>query len=68
VILRLLNAHKGKISGLCFADEERLLSCGVDRTVKLWDLRRSTDGDSGPILDTTEKVFIINHDGLARSH
>ncbi|KZT28302.1 WD40 repeat-like protein [Neolentinus lepideus HHB14362 ss-1] len=35
-ILRLNGAHKGKISGLCFADEERLLSCGVDRTVKLW--------------------------------
>jgi len=64
VFLKLLNAHQGKVSGLCFADQERLLSCGVDRNVKLWDVRRSSsssdvdagfNGESGPILDTTEK-------------
>ena len=35
-ILKLPQAHKGKVSGLCFADSDRLLSCGVDRNVKLW--------------------------------
>ncbi|TFK31841.1 WD40-repeat-containing domain protein [Crucibulum laeve] len=35
-IVKLPQAHKGKLSGLCFAEGERLLSCGVDRNVKLW--------------------------------
>jgi len=56
VFLKLLNAHIGKISGLCFADEERLLSCGVDRNVKLWDVRKSIGGESGPILELSETV------------
>lgn len=38
-ILRVDEAHKGKVSGVCFADEHRLLSCGVDRNIKLWDTR-----------------------------
>lgn len=44
-LARFEGAHKGKVSGLCYADEERLLSCGVDRTVKLWSTR-STLGDA----------------------
>ncbi|KJA23813.1 hypothetical protein HYPSUDRAFT_39294 [Hypholoma sublateritium FD-334 SS-4] len=37
-ILKIPQAHKGKVSGLCFSPDggERLLSCGVDRNVKLW--------------------------------
>ena len=35
-IVNLPQAHKGKVSGLCFADGNRLLSCGVDRNIKLW--------------------------------
>jgi WD repeat and SOF domain-containing protein 1 len=35
-LLNLPQAHKGKVSGLCFADPDRLLSCGVDRNIKLW--------------------------------
>lgn len=35
-ILNLPQAHKGKVSGLCFADGNKLLSCGVDRNIKLW--------------------------------
>ena len=31
------HAHKGKVSGLCFSPDGRaLLSCGVDRNIKLW--------------------------------
>lgn len=40
---RFPQAHKGKVSGVCYASADRLLSCGVDRTIKLWS---STD-DSG---------------------
>lgn len=46
-IFNVENAHKGKITGVVFADGERLLSCGVDRNVKLWDTRRHISEDSG---------------------
>ncbi|KDQ56695.1 hypothetical protein JAAARDRAFT_36189 [Jaapia argillacea MUCL 33604] len=42
---RLPNAHKGKVSGLCWADEDRILSCGVDRNVKLWNVGSSSMED-----------------------
>ncbi|KIK97304.1 hypothetical protein PAXRUDRAFT_825063 [Paxillus rubicundulus Ve08.2h10] len=35
---RIQGAHKGKVSGLCFADGDKLLSCGVDCNIKLWDV------------------------------
>lgn len=35
-ILNLPSAHKGKVSGLCFAEQDRLLSCGVDKNIKMW--------------------------------
>ena len=47
-LLRVNEAHKGKISGVCFADEHRLLSCGVDRNVKLWDTREVDENGAGP--------------------
>ncbi|CAL1710016.1 unnamed protein product [Somion occarium] len=47
-ILRVDEAHKGKISGVCFADEDRLLTCGVDRNVKLWDTREVDENGAGP--------------------
>jgi len=41
-------AHKGKITGFAFADSNRLLSCGVDRNVKLWDFREVDENGAGP--------------------
>lgn len=41
-IVKLPQAHKGKISGLCFANGNRLLSCGVDRNIKLWAVGSQT--------------------------
>ncbi|KAL4072148.1 WD40 repeat-like protein [Scleroderma citrinum] len=35
---RIQDAHKGKISDLCFSQGNRLLSCGVDTDIKLWDI------------------------------
>ncbi|KAF5346611.1 hypothetical protein D9757_013099 [Collybiopsis confluens] len=43
---RLPQAHKGKVTGLCFTDESRLLSCGVDRNVKLWKIGSMYSGSS----------------------
>ncbi|TFK67609.1 WD40 repeat-like protein [Pluteus cervinus] len=37
-LLTLQQAHKGKVSGLCFAGSDKLLSCGVDRNIKLWSV------------------------------
>ena len=36
-LLHIEDAHKGKVSGVCFGQQDRLLSCGVDRNIKLWD-------------------------------
>ena len=37
-LVKIPGAHKGKVSGLCWADENRVLSCGVDRNIKMWDV------------------------------
>lgn len=37
-----IRAHKGMLTGLCFADEEKILSCGHDRTVKMWAVTSSS--------------------------
>ena len=44
ILLKVPSAHKGKVTGLCWADAERLLTCGMDKTVKLWDVRGSVAG------------------------
>lgn len=38
--LHVPQAHKGKVTGVCWAGEGRLLSCGVDKTVKLWSMNQ----------------------------
>ena len=50
-LLRLPGAHKGKVSDLCWAEGDRLLSCGVDRNVKLWDTRTLSDADGDMDVD-----------------
>ena len=48
-ILTLRGAHKGKASGICFSGEngDRFLSCGVDKTVKLWNTPTGLEEDTG---------------------
>lgn len=43
-ILRIPNAHKRSVTGVAFAGPDRLLSCGVDQMVRLWDVQTSSDG------------------------
>jgi hypothetical protein len=48
-IAKIGGAHQGKISGLCWADDHRVLSCGVDKNIKMWDVRLEAPLDSsGP--------------------
>lgn len=52
-ILNIPQAHKGKISGICFSPDggERLLTCGVDRNVKLWAVGGEDAGPSSTVSD-----------------
>ncbi|KAH9947771.1 WD40 repeat-like protein [Amylocystis lapponica] len=58
-LLHVESAHKGKVSGVCFADEERLLSCGVDRNIKLWSARPSDADDSAAGSSQVKKPLSI---------
>ncbi|PPQ96444.1 hypothetical protein CVT26_005085 [Gymnopilus dilepis] len=44
-------AHKGKVSGLCFSPDggKRLLSCGVDRNIKLWAVNEDNSTPEAPL-------------------
>ncbi|GAB1520461.1 Protein sof1 [Rhizoctonia solani] len=42
-LLKVPGAHKGTVSAITYANGPRLLSCGVDRTVKLWDASLTSD-------------------------
>ena len=59
-IAKVPGAHKGKLSGICWADENRLFSSGVDKTVKMWDMRSSPEMSSpgaGPSEPKPMAVF-----------
>ena len=59
-IAKIPGAHKGKLSGICWADENRILSSGVDKTVKMWDMRSSPEMSSpgaGPSEPKPMAVF-----------
>ena len=60
-IVTLRGAHKGKASGLCFSGEDgdRFLSCGVDKTVKLWKT------PTGLERDTEVGPFFPSNDGIS---
>ncbi|CUA74253.1 DDB1-and CUL4-associated factor 13 [Rhizoctonia solani] len=46
-LLKFPGAHKGIVSAITYADGPRLLSCGVDRTIKLWDTSLRSDEEEG---------------------
>ncbi|TFY83239.1 hypothetical protein EWM64_g775 [Hericium alpestre] len=58
-VARVTGAHKGKVSGLCFADEHRVLSCGVDRNVKMWDMRPASELDESMIAGPSEHLIVL---------
>lgn len=58
-LLQIEDAHKGKVSGVCFGQDDRLLSCGVDRNIKLWDSHKGFEQDesaAGPSAVCSHKL------------
>lgn len=55
-ILKLPGAHKRSVTGICFAGPNRLLSCGVDQNVKLWDVQASSYGDGMEVDEDGEAI------------
>ncbi|KAJ7662202.1 WD40 repeat-like protein [Mycena polygramma] len=54
-LLHAPQAHKGKVSGVCFSREGRLLSCGVDKNIKLWSVENSQTEAPQPVSVFTGK-------------
>lgn len=52
--LRRLNAHKGRINGVCWTNDNSLITCSNDETVKFW----SSDRDDEPVY-TVECDFPV---------
>jgi WD repeat and SOF domain-containing protein 1 len=72
-ILRLPTAHKNTmVSGVCFSSNERLLSCGFDRTVKLWDIQsdvsEGADGMDSDAVGTSERAPLSVYSGKVAFH
>ncbi|KAH7106811.1 WD40 repeat-like protein [Auriculariales sp. MPI-PUGE-AT-0066] len=55
-LLRIPGAHKNAITGLTFADTDRVLSCGIDKFVRLWDVAEvdQLQQESAMIIDDEE--------------
>ncbi|KAG5647480.1 hypothetical protein DXG03_009415 [Asterophora parasitica] len=60
-LVKLPQAHKGKVSGLCFAEGDRLLSCGVDRNIKLWSIGRDASDQPLSIFPGKSAFNSIDH-------
>ena len=41
-VAKITGVYQGKISGLCWADDHRLLSCGADRNMEMWGVGAET--------------------------
>src|SRR5688572_26957154 len=63
--IRLLEGHTAGVYGVVFSrDGKTMVTCGFDRTVKVWDratgqLIRSIDGFQNPVL-----AVAVSYDGL----
>lgn len=56
-------AHGGGVAAVEFAKDGRIVSCGRDRTVKLWDGNGAAQKSFGPLADLALECA-ISHDGL----
>lgn len=47
-VLRIDNAHRGKINGLDFSSADKLITCSNDERLKIWDLLQLLNGENQP--------------------
>ncbi|MBS0604674.1 MAG: F-box/WD repeat-containing protein [Verrucomicrobia bacterium] len=70
---RTLEEHNGSVRGLAL-DQERLISCSSDNTIKIWDLKTNTctstlQGHDGPVFSLTldgQRLFTSSSDGTIK--
>lgn len=60
--LKSINAHEGGATGVAFDHEGRLITCGKDRKVKLWDAGGNLVREFPPMQEPVLAVA-ITHDG-----
>ncbi|KAI0297021.1 WD40 repeat-like protein [Multifurca ochricompacta] len=58
-LAKITGAHQGKVSGLCWADENRILSCGVDRNIKMWNVSQEAPLDSSEPGPSQPKPLVV---------
>lgn len=56
VIQNIHGAHRGKVSGLCMAQGDRMLSASHDRSIKLWRLKLPNMDDGDDALSIEDEV------------
>jgi WD repeat and SOF domain-containing protein 1 len=47
------HAHENQVNGLCYTNDDKLLSCSADKTIKLWE---SSQKLVAPDLQPTDRV------------
>ena len=60
--IRSINAHAGGVTGIACAHDGRLVSCGRDNQVKVWDASGKQLQTLGPFSDVAMRC-VFTHDG-----
>lgn len=60
-LLKIPGAHKRSITGITFAGSGRLLSCGVDQMVRLWDVQSSSESHELAMDEDDEPIVQVKH-------
>lgn len=61
-------AHSGMVSGLVITPTRKLLSCGTDKTIKLWDVGNETNYGQNYDEDSDSKSGSTTKKGLTRTY
>ncbi len=59
-LAKIPGAHKGKVSGLCWADGNRMLSCGVDRNIKMWGVCQDVQLDPSEAGQSRVRACLVH--------
>lgn len=67
-LLKISEAHRRSCSGLAFSGSNKLLSCGVDQTVRLWDVGTEYDSHDKNADEEGEVVHKVSYFRSRSSH